>query len=600
MATNRVIAAALLAALVLAAGPSRAQRRRKKNAPVHFPQDNIPERRPTPGLGPDEETKKEDRKQGQEKAARDDGPGAWETIVGTAGECVGVVKGWHGKLTEHLPAPAAWVVLAAPVWLLLLLFLLRARRRRAPRRARTKKRAKPKVEEAPQPRTRRESRIADATPKPRGTRSDPAKIPTLEHSPAERLMLMTDEGQVSLHEAFVAMGADAHSVLALRQVTRDAIDEPTWLAAVKNQKVSLLRPLRARWTKSLAARRVQGWLEADPLVSDAKLAVGMPELHEVSELGSVLLSRPDGLGADLNEAQEGLLQQARWILQQSWQKPSPYVLMVVARRSKVRALLGNPDIDHYALALALHGVEAVDHGASAQGNPAGLGEEFTNALAEHRQVVDTAVGGEGCAVHALNAIGGGRREGIGTICASMAGAAFSPMAVTLRISKIVGGLSSAQQQACERLGTLVQEALATPKAGDGAAMMTNIRRVLGQEVVNAAARQIDETASRLKRLTREPVWIGGSTSETPDQVLVGLHRTLLQHTKRQTEAAEQRLFGIIEKLAYAGKQGENLALGMQRLGYAVACFNMALLRSASTELLSSGREAVGELGIHGG
>jgi hypothetical protein len=595
MATNRVIAVVVLAALALATGPSEAQRRRKKKtAPIHFPQDHIPERRPTPLVDEKQEPAAKSGKPEKKAAAEDDGPGVWETISGTAGECVGVVKDWHEELTEYLPEPAAWVVLAAPIWLLLLLFLLRARRRRIPRPR--KKKAKPKVEEAPKPGTRRESRVTDATPHPKAARADPAKIPPLEHSPAEKLMLMTDETQVSFHEAFAAMGVDAHSVRALRQVARDAIDEPTWLAAVKNQNVRLLRPLRQRWTKALAALRVQGWLESDPLVSDAKLAVGMPELHEVSELGSVLLSRPDGLGADLSEAQEGLLQQARWILQQSWQNPTPYALMVVARRSKVRALLGNPDIDHYALALALHGVEAVSHGASAQGNPAGLGEEFESALKEHRQLVDTSVGGEGCAVHALNAIGGGRHDGVGTICASMAGAAFSPMAVTLRISKIVGGLGTAQKDACERLGTLAQEALSRPKSGDGAAMMANIRRVLGAEVVSAAARQLEETVGRIKRLTREPIWIGGSTAETPDQVLVGLHRSLLSHAKRQAEAAEQRLFGIIDKLAYAGKQGENLALGMQRLGYAVACFNMALLRSASTELLSAGREAVGELG----
>ena len=76
--------------------------------------------------------------------------------------------------------------------------------------------------------------------------------------------------------------------------------------------LNLLRPGDA-----LAAERVKAWLEADPLVSRTGLAVGMPDLHEVSELGSVMLTQPDGLGADLNEAQEDLLQRASELAIQS-------------------------------------------------------------------------------------------------------------------------------------------------------------------------------------------------------------------------------------------------------------------------------------------
>jgi len=576
----------LVAAVLLTPALAEAQHRgRLRQAPIRFPQDNIPERKPLPG------TELESKATDKAKPAAAEGPGIWETVKGTAAESVGVVRDWHRELSKHLPPIAAWAVLATPIYLLLLLVLLVRRRRRIPRvRRREPRPAHP----APAP-TRSKAKTA-ATPAAPASQPEPRKeeeIPPLEHGPAEQLLLGADVG---IHEAFVVMGADEPGLAVLRQALGAAIDEVTWSAAVSSQNHELLRPVWDRWIKALAAERVRAWLKGDPLVSRPGLLVGMPDLHELSELGSVILTRPDGLGADLNDAQEGLLQQARWALQQVWQDPKPHALMMVARRTKVPTLLGDATVEAYPLALLLHGVAALDHAAPSQGNPVDLGHEFRKALADHQDLVGTPVGGEGVAVHALNAVGGGRLEGIGTIAASMAGAAFSPMAVTVKVSKIVGELEPLQQESCERLGALVNAVLQNRKSGDGAAIVANVRRVLGREAAEAAAKRAEALVPLAKKLSKRPLWPDApSSTESPDAVLAQLHRTLVQHALRQCAAAEKRVFEIIEKLSFEGKAGDNRPLAARRLGYAVACFGMALLRSTSTDLLSAGREAVSTL-----
>lgn len=576
----------LVAALLLTPALAGAQQRgRLRQAPVRFPQDNIPERTPLPGAEPEKKATEGPR-------PADEGPGLWDTVKGTAGESIGVVRDWHRELSKHLPPIAAWAVLGVPVYLLLLLVLLARRRRRIPRVRRHE--PKPARAAPAPPRSKAKTKATPTAAPP--SQPEPRKeeeIPPLEHSPAEKLLLGAGVG---IHEAFVVMGADEPGLTALRQAMGAAIDEVTWSAAVSSQNHELLQPVWERWIKALAAERVGSWLKDDPLVSRPGLLVGMPDLHEVSELGSVILTRPDGLGADLNDAQEGLLQQARWALQQVWQDPKPHTLMMVARRTKVPALLGDDSVEAYPLALLLHGVAALDHGGPSQGNPVDLGHEFRKALADHQELVGTPVGGEGVAVHALDAVGGGRLEGIGTIAASMAGAAFSPMAVTVKVSKIVGELDTLQQESCERLGALVNAALQDRKSGDGAAIVANIRRVLGREAAEAAAKRADALVPLAKKLSKRPLWPDApSSTESPDLVLAQLHRTLVQHALRQCAAAEKRMFDIIEKLAFEGKAGDNRSLAGRRLGYAVACFGMALLRSTRTDLLSAGREAVSAL-----
>ena len=586
-------AVAVLMLLALTEVPLEA-RQGAGGALASFPQDNLPERRPTPGLTPDSDRPGSSKGTGSDKP--DSGPGIWETIGDALGAAVDAVKDLQAKLSEYMPAYAAWAVVTAPLWLVVLVAIFRSAWH-AMGRKRQRKRDSDKVAAAESP--SQNGRSGARGPEPTARRAPDRRprvepIPPLSHSPAEALMLMTEDSRESLHEMFVAMGVDAHSLRALRQVAGEVLDEAAWLGAVQGQDLSLVEPLRERWVRTLAAFRVQAWLESHPQVRKSRLVVGMPQLHEVTELGSVALTRSDGMAADLSVPLEQLLQQARGALERAWREPGPYTLMLAARESKMPALLGNPEIDHFALALTLHGAAAATHGAAARGDSPAPGEEFEQALQEHLQLVDTPVGGEGCATHALNAIGSGRLDGIGTICASMAGAAFSPSAVNLRICQSVNVLNGAQEHACEQLGVLASEALARPKTADGAAFLKNLRRVLGRDLLEAAGGQSDETLAQLKRMSKNPVW-ADSTGETPDQVLLGLHRTLLSHATRQTEAAELRLLGLFDQVARGGAQEDGERQGHQRLGYAVACFNMALLRSTNTELLSAGREALREL-----
>lgn len=562
------VTATLLALALLAPTAATGQRRRRE-APIPLPQTNIPDRKPMP------DPAIEDRKPGAQQ--RKQGSGLWSSVKGAFARGVALVRSWHGSLSRLMPSAVAWAVMGTPLYLLLVLILVRRRRGRAPTRAR---------KSTPAP-------TRPVSPAVRAAAEGPRKeeeIAALEHSPAEQLLLA---GPMPLHEAFVVLGPDELALSTLRDSFAAKMDELAWSAAVHNTNTRLLEPVRQCWIKALVAARLKAWLQADPLVAQAGLEVTVPELHEVTEVGSLALIQPSGLGADLSEAQESLVQHARTALQQVWEVPSPHALMVVGRRSKITALLGDATIDLYALALLLHGVQALDNGATAQANPVELSAEFRRALAEHRRISELPVGGEGCAVHALHAAGGGCLDGIGTLCAAAGGAAFSAMAVTLKLSKVVSGLSSPQQEACQRLGELAASALADARSADGTTLTANIHSMLGGALLEVAARRAEDLVHVARRLNKQPLWT--DTAAAPDLALARLHRSLLQNCQRQSEAARRRLLEIFARLAYEGQQQDNRALAHCRLGYAVAGLGTALLRSTSTDLLSAGREAVAAL-----
>jgi len=546
--------------------------RRTHEAPVHFPRDNIPDRKPLPG---DIETPPP-----APRTTKPSGPGFWSAVTGTASQSTEVVGDWHRWLSQRMPPAVAWAVLALPIHLLLLLVLLVWRRRRAQRRAtlsatlRVTKNPLVKPPVAPAAASREEKVIAP-----------------LQHSPAERLLL---HGETSMHEAFAVQGADEDALRVLHDCLTRSMDDVTWAAAISGEDPGLLRPLVESWTKALAAHRLKAWLKDTPLVAQAALQVNMPDLHQPSEVENVTLSLASGLGADLTPAQEELLQRTRSALQQVWQTPLPHALIVVARRSRLPVLLGDPDLDPLALALVLHGRQALTHAAPAQANPVGLSQEFVDALASHHHLVDTPVGGTGPVVHALVGIGGGKFEGIGTLCASVAGAAFSTMAVTLAVSKVVARLGPSQKESCQRLGQTMAPLIHDEQCRDGAVFRSNLHRMLGGEVLEQAAARAEQLLHLARRLNRQPLWSG--SSEAPDLTLLQLHHTLVQHGLQQSHAAQRRMLDILAQLAYEGLQQKNLTLANCRLGYVVAGLGMSLLRSTGTDLLSAAREAIAGLG----
>jgi hypothetical protein len=567
-------------AVVAAAWPAEAQRRK---ASPQLPRSSLRERPPMP-LAPEEEP---------ESAEEKEGPGFLETVSMFFGACVDTVQEWHKELSRQMSPMAAWGVLASPLGLVVLLILVARWRRRRPRR-----KGRAKARGAPAPGPVANPVAAPAAPAPaRPEKQAEEEIPPLELSSLQRLLLAPIEDAPSLHETLIVLGSGEGAIRALRKAAAATIDDVRWSAAVSSRQLDLLRPLQAQWVKELAALRVEGWLAADARVERHGLQVSMPPGTEVDDLPSLTLTQPSGLGVTLDESQQELLDQGRRALGNVWANAAqPYSLVVAARRARLPELLGEEAVraNVFPLALLLHGLDAFSRGGLSESSPVTLSQEFQHTLKEHRQLMDAAVAGEGCAVHALHAIGGGRADGIGMLFASVAGAAFSPMAVTLRISKIAGNLPPVEQEFLSRLGELAASALERPKSGDGAAVLGNLRRLLGQELLDAEAKRNDELGRSMRRLAKEPLW-PSSKVEAPDVALVQLHGAMVAHCRKQAAAAERRMLAVLEKLAYAGQQGENRGIAYRRLGYAFAGIGPALLRSASTEILSAAREAMGAL-----
>jgi hypothetical protein len=495
------------------------------------------------------------------------------------------VLSWHAALSREMPSRAAWAVLALPVALVLALIPVAIARRRRPE-------AGARVEA-------RKRRPPDQRSAPAETAERPEDI-ELEIGPVDRLVLASD-GRPSLHETLIALGADAPAVMALREAAPGAIDGSTWAAAVGGLRLDLVAPLRARWINRLAARRVGDWLQAVTRSRWPGLEVHMPEVLSVDELESVTLVRKDGLGISLTPEQNELVAQGRRALHVVLERPAdPYSLIAEGMRRNIPALSGGREEAERAVTLAmlLHGLDARQR-AVGRRRRTPMEKELREALEAHRVRRASDVRGEGCAAHLLHMIDTERSmPGLGTLLAAAAGAAFSPMAVTVQISKAAGELPAGAAEPLSRLGELFSAALA-----EGSETRTLIHRNAGRLLGGALLVQEETRAAKLIRKIRrrsdaEPLWATRRGAPPPPDIATArLHRKIVTLVSEEVGAGAKRLMAILDRLAYPGKAGENKPLAAQRLGYVGAALGVELVKDAGAHLTDASREAAAALGL---
>ena len=587
----RVIGAIIAAALFLVCGAdvdAQGRRPKKDNVEPAYRSNLPPERLPVP--------------------IEDDGstdvkkPAASETSL--------FFVSWHAALCRYMPSPAAWAVLAAPVWLPLLIAIVVWMRRRSPVPAGPAARKGPPAKAPPPEETTKPA------PAPRARRQQAhqqtSKVPSVEEAvelSREQEVLCARHGeQLSIYDLFVALGPRADALRAFRRAAQSTLDANRWSGTVRDGKLERLRPLCVLWVRELAMARISAWLSSHPLVKERRLLVQVPGILEPGEVDGLALTEADGLAATLSPELQELQQQGRQALSLVAEASDrPLVLMATAKATGIAALLG-PNLGDteigeglqqvYGLWLLLGGVAALNEGAGIGLSRAELGPEFRDALKEHERLVGTPVPAEGCAVHAIQALGGGNLDGAGTLLAAVAGAAFSPSSIVLRMSKLVGEIKEASTlSALARLGELVAPLLADETSAEGKALLAAIRTVLGEDLLKEEVRRCLAMSREMEKpLAKEPLWKTSSGAPVnPDVALLALHEARVEHTAAQALLARERLLHILEKLANAGERSSEKVIAARRLGCAIAGLGMPLLRSTSTDLLSAAREALASL-----
>ena len=502
------------------------------------------------------------------------------------------VSAWHAKLSKTMPEGAAWAALSSPIWLpLLIVLLIRWGRARA-RRPRPKK-------DSPQA----ESARAGGRPKKKkrpptlvglSAGAEPVDDPRPELS-REQAVLSAAEGEApSLYTTFLGLGTAADTVESFCAAAQLRLDAAGWAAAVAEGRPDRMRNLRRQWVLRLGMQRVVAWLREHPLLD--QLVVQAPDQVSQSAVDSLTVTQPDGLAADLSDAQRELVGRGRQALAAMLEGiDRPFHLLGVARRQKLPALISGDDdgdeLDAFYIATLIEGLASATHSADV-----GLGEvelaEFRGALAEHRKLGDIPVGAEGPAVHVLVNIGGESLAGIGTMMASAAGAAYSTSAVVLRLSKKAGDYG--HDRPLTRLGALAIDVILDIKAGDGETIWRNAGDLFGISRLADELKRIDQIIKARHRQTGKSLWPENPNEETkrPDAALLELHRAQVSYAAKEAEVARARLYEILAALCNRGKDSSAETIAMRRLGYALAGIGAPLLRSTSTEMLSAAREVI--------
>ena len=387
-------------------------------------------RSPTPGLQSDAGTAKAPVETIETKPEVE-GEGFFSKAGDFFDEMSNTVMGWQKQLSQHMPAVAAWIVISAPLWFVILLTLIRRARRpkhlsvakskkkqpKANRKTEAERRAersRGKVKDEPKrkKRERRKSRVQDV----------PAEV--FKPTPVQQLLMMQDGRRPSLLETFCVLGADMDAIVGLRRAAKEELDASMWAAAISFKDLESLRPFRKRWVKETAALRLQRWLAEHPFVKRDNLHVTMPARLQLGELEGMTLTEPSGLGVELAADQQQLIEMARQMLRKICKEAdNPYVVLVVAREAEVPELAGCSEEDlkdlwPYRLALLLIGMPALEHGVQVRFSSQDGVKGLRDALEEHTKLVDTPVPSEGCAVACAAHVGrnkaGGDRNLVGS------------------------------------------------------------------------------------------------------------------------------------------------------------------------------------------
>jgi len=584
-----------------------------------LPRSYTARRSPTPGL-------RKAQKVAAESAAKStpaaDGEGCAAGDGKFFNEISDTVLGYQKALSEHMPSIAAWAILSAPLWIVLLLTLVhRARRARLGGAAGARGgKGKDRGSAADKPRklTQAElrARKAESTRakalddtfagKSKGrvrrkTKVQDEPVEPLKLTPAQQILMLEDGRRPSLHETFCILGADMDAIEGLRRAAREELDPAMWAAAISFKDLEALRPFRKRWVSETAALRIGRWLSEHPMVTRDKLHVTMPARLQLGELEGMTLTQSSGLGVELAKDQQQLIERARLMLRQVCKEAeNPYVILTAAREAEVPELMGGTqdedlkELSPYRTALLLHGMTALDHGVQARLSARDGFSELKEAFEEHQKLVDTPVPAEGSAAHALHAMGGTKVPGMGTFLAAVAGAAYSAGAVVLKISKLAADVAGAERHdALVRLGELTAQALEEKGNGDGRCIRANLNELVGVGNVEALAKRSAELARRTEKLNeKQSIWSGESEQASPDREIAQLHQALVAQHRAQSVQVQERTADGLEKLTFAGQDGSNQQIAHRRVGYAMGGVGMTYFKGGTTEILSASREVV--------
>jgi hypothetical protein len=604
---QKVATILLSSAVVLAVGSGAYAQPADPDNP-ETPRSYSSRRSPTPGLQSDG---------GVEKAPvevieteEEEGEGFFTLAGEFLDEVSNTVMGWQKQLTKHMPDVAAWGVISAPLWFVILLTLVRrARRPKHASTARSKNKEKPKADRKSEAERRAEKskgKAADDTRskrrEKRKTKVQDAPAEVFKPTPVQHLLMMQDGRRPSLLETFCVLGADMDAIVGLRRAAMEELDASMWASAINFKDLEALRPFRKRWVKETAALRIQRWLSEHPFVSRDNLHVTMPARLQLGEFEGMTLTEPSGLGVELEADQQQLIEMARQMLRKICKEAeNPYVVLWVAREAEVPELVGCSEDDlkdlwPYRLALLLVGMPALEHGIQARLSSQDGARGLKEALAEHKKLVDTPVPAEGCAVHTLHLSGGTQLEGMETLLAAVAGAAYSANAVVMKISKAAADVpGNESHDALVNLGEMVSQVLADPKSAESVRIADNLKWLVGDKDLKRAIKLAGEVTKGTDKLAaKQAVW-EEDTASTPDQACAEIAAVSARLLSALSTQAVERMYDILVKLAYAGQDNANAQIACRRLGYAFAGLGAEVVAGTGTDLLSARREAAGSL-----
>jgi hypothetical protein len=362
--------------------------------------------------------------------------------------------------------------------------------------------------------------------------------------------------------------------------------------------------VQKRWITDVVSRRVAAWLAVQGPIAGKELHVeSAPNIAEVGPSGLSLINA-QGLGARLDEGQQALLSQARKTIDAVFRSADDSLAVLTAQKQFGIPLIERGDKQDNGnsgggggveLMLLSDGVVALQRCFERQLLQRYVGEELLHALEQHRELVHTAVPAEGAAVHAFHLTQGGNLVGMGTLLASVAGAAFSTSSVVMRLSRYAATIENIElREAVKQIGAQVIEALRGEKSPDGKVILANARQMLGLTLLEKETVRSAELLREMNKLCQKsPVWaVKGEKGRYPDLALAEIYHFRVDGLRKESLAAFGRFLEILDQLAYEGERASMPHVAQGRVGYVVAGLGAPLVHGASNELVSLVREAI--------
>jgi len=382
---------------------------------------------------------------------------------------------------------------------------------------------------------------------------------------------------VSLHEAFVAVGADDCAVTTFAEssdIVAAQPDFPGWLTVLTADDPVPREDLMRAWMLEVVRARAHSFLDLHPLIGGRGLRAERDQGDEASDIAFQLISA-DGLGVSLDPAQQAVtgflgtaIERARVHL------PNPYALAEFER-----ALASGPDAeggvpplsDVPPLATLLFGAAAHQH-AGPFADAGALAAEVAQSLDLLRQA-----GRDLCEGPAfLAAKGGALAPGVGAVLVAALSGVMSPASATLRLRQALG--AHPQSPAC-RAGAALGARVKTWLAGRERAVIVDAAlQALGRQHLDPALERAgslrdlhgrDLAASAQKLLGK---WAKVSLVEA----VLEVHVTELTRVRAAVTAAASRYADILAGVA----ERTDDRVGLITVGYLCAGLGAAAFANA--------------------